>query len=58
MVQFQASGFLVSSSHTTDQETELDENVYSNDNHADTASLLEQVTEQIAVFSCRVAIYH
>ncbi|XP_016500559.1 V-type proton ATPase subunit a1 isoform X1 [Nicotiana tabacum] len=42
MVLQKASGFLVSSSHTTDQETELDENVYSNDNHADTASLLEQ----------------
>ncbi|OIT06141.1 PREDICTED: V-type proton ATPase subunit a1 isoform X1 [Nicotiana attenuata] len=42
MVLQKASGFLVSSSHTTDQETELVENVYSNDNHADTASLLEQ----------------
>ncbi|XP_060174424.1 V-type proton ATPase subunit a1-like isoform X2 [Lycium barbarum] len=43
MVLQKASGFLVSSSsHTTDREVELDENVYSNDNHADTASLLEQ----------------
>ncbi|KAJ8563541.1 hypothetical protein K7X08_031993 [Anisodus acutangulus] len=43
MVLQKASGFLVSSSsHTTDREIELDENVYSNDNHADTASLLEQ----------------
>ncbi|XP_015079823.1 V-type proton ATPase subunit a1-like [Solanum pennellii] len=43
MVLQKASGFLVSSSsHTTDREIELDENVYSNDNHGDTASLLEQ----------------
>ncbi|XP_059300471.1 V-type proton ATPase subunit a1-like isoform X2 [Lycium ferocissimum] len=43
MVLQKASGFLVSSSsHTTDREIELDENVYSNDNHADTVSLLEQ----------------
>ncbi|CAN4100907.1 unnamed protein product [Withania somnifera] len=43
MVLQKATGFLVSSSsHTTDREIELDENVYSNDNHSDTASLLEQ----------------
>ncbi|XP_006365749.1 V-type proton ATPase subunit a1-like isoform X1 [Solanum tuberosum] len=43
MVLQKASGFLVSSSsHTTDREIELDENVYSNDNHGDTASLIEQ----------------
>ncbi|KAK6788080.1 hypothetical protein RDI58_016605 [Solanum bulbocastanum] len=43
MVLQKASGFLVSSSsHTTDREIELDENVYSSDNHGDTASLLEQ----------------
>ncbi|KAF3683527.1 V-type proton ATPase subunit a1 [Capsicum chinense] len=43
MVLEKASGFLVSSSsHTTDREIELDENVYSSDDHADTASLLEQ----------------
>ncbi|XP_055829730.1 V-type proton ATPase subunit a1-like [Solanum dulcamara] len=43
MVLQKASGFLVSSSsHTTDREIELDENVHSIDNHADTASLLEQ----------------
>ncbi|PHT46685.1 V-type proton ATPase subunit a1 [Capsicum baccatum] len=43
MVLEKASGFLVSSSsHTTHREIELDENVYSSDDHADTASLLEQ----------------
>ncbi|XP_015058844.1 V-type proton ATPase subunit a1 [Solanum pennellii] len=43
MVLQKASDFLVSSrSHTTAQETELSENVYSNDNYTDTASLLEQ----------------
>ncbi|XP_009617904.1 V-type proton ATPase subunit a1-like [Nicotiana tomentosiformis] len=43
LVLQKASDFLVSSrSHTTAQETELDENVYSNHNYSDTASLLEQ----------------
>lgn len=43
LVLQKASDFLVSSrSHTTAQETELSENVYSNDNYSDTASLLEQ----------------
>ncbi|KAJ8563680.1 hypothetical protein K7X08_032132 [Anisodus acutangulus] len=43
MVLQKASDLLVSSrSHTTAQDTELNENVYSNDNYSDTASLLEQ----------------
>ncbi|CAK9170180.1 unnamed protein product [Ilex paraguariensis] len=43
MVLQKAVGFLVSSkSHAIEQERELDENVYSNDHYADTASLLEQ----------------
>ncbi|KAA8543992.1 hypothetical protein F0562_021831 [Nyssa sinensis] len=43
MVLQKAVGFLVSSkSNDVAEERELDENVYSNDNHADTASLLEQ----------------
>ncbi|KAF3644304.1 V-type proton ATPase subunit a1 [Capsicum annuum] len=43
LVLQKASDFLVSSrSHTTAQEMELSENVYSNDNYSDTASLLEQ----------------
>lgn len=42
----QASDFLVSSrSNSTVQERELVENVYSNGDYADTASLIEQVTD-------------
>lgn len=42
--QFQAGEFLVSSqSNTSAQETELDENVHSHDEYADSASLMEQV---------------
>nr|GMC92426.1 V-type proton ATPase subunit A1-like [Ipomoea batatas] len=41
--QFQAGEFLVSSqSNTSAQETELDENVHSHDEYADSASLMEQ----------------
>lgn len=41
---FQAVGFLVSTNnHAVAEETELHENVYSNDHYGDTASLLEQV---------------
>uniref|UniRef100_A0A5B7AFV2 V-type proton ATPase subunit a n=1 Tax=Davidia involucrata TaxID=16924 RepID=A0A5B7AFV2_DAVIN len=43
MVLQKAVGFLVSSkSHAVAEERELDENVYSNNDYADTASLLEQ----------------
>ncbi|KAK2975383.1 hypothetical protein RJ640_012394 [Escallonia rubra] len=43
MVLQKAGGFLVSSkSNGVPEERELDENVYSNDDYADTASLLEQ----------------
>ncbi|KAK9280644.1 hypothetical protein L1049_014340 [Liquidambar formosana] len=43
MVLQKASGFLVSSkSHAVGEERELDENVYSNDDYVETASLLEQ----------------
>ncbi|XP_059626733.1 V-type proton ATPase subunit a1 [Cornus florida] len=43
MVLQKAGGFLISSkSHAVAEERELDENVYSNDDYADTASLLEQ----------------
>lgn len=43
-VQFQASDFLLSSgSNGTVQEREMDENIYSNEDFSDTASLLEQV---------------
>ncbi|XP_028097726.1 V-type proton ATPase subunit a1-like isoform X1 [Camellia sinensis] len=43
MVLQKASGFLVSSkSHAVAEERELDDHVYSNDDYADTASLLEQ----------------
>ncbi|KAI5666140.1 hypothetical protein M9H77_15993 [Catharanthus roseus] len=43
MVLQKASDFLVSSSsNATVQEREMDENIYSNNNYADTASLLEQ----------------
>lgn len=41
--QFQARGFLVSSGSHAVSERELDENVYSNDDYVETASLLEQV---------------
>ncbi|CAL5388143.1 unnamed protein product [Camellia sinensis] len=41
--ELEASGFLVSSkSHAVAEERELDDHVYSNDDYADTASLLEQ----------------
>lgn len=43
--KFQAGGFLVSSNgHAVAEETELSENVYSMNDYADTASLLEQVS--------------
>ncbi|KAJ4725963.1 V-type proton ATPase subunit a [Melia azedarach] len=43
MVLQKAAGFLVSSNgHAVSEETELSENVYSNNNFAETASLLEQ----------------
>nr|DAD26067.1 TPA_asm: hypothetical protein HUJ06_027535 [Nelumbo nucifera] len=43
MVLQKAGGFLVSAqSHTVAQERELDENIYSKDDYADRASLLEQ----------------
>ncbi|KAL7248259.1 hypothetical protein ACSBR2_003050 [Camellia fascicularis] len=43
MVLQKASGFPVSSkSHAVAEERELDDHVYSNDDYADTASLLEQ----------------
>ncbi|KAL7265225.1 hypothetical protein ACSBR1_003059 [Camellia fascicularis] len=43
MVLQKASGFLVSSkSHAVAEERELDDHVFSNDDYADTASLLEQ----------------
>lgn len=41
--KFQAGEFLVTQSHAPDQETELNENLHSNNDYADTASLLEQV---------------
>ncbi|CAL5334880.1 unnamed protein product [Camellia sinensis] len=41
--ELEASGFLVSSkNHAVAEERELDDHVYSNDDYADTASLLEQ----------------
>lgn len=49
MGQFQAGGFLVSSNgHTVAEETELSENVYSMNDYADTASLLEQVSSDFS----------
>jgi hypothetical protein len=42
--KFQACGFLISShGRAVSGEIELQDNVYSNDDYADTASLLEQV---------------
>ncbi|CAL5334878.1 unnamed protein product [Camellia sinensis] len=50
MVLQKASGFLVSSrSHAVAEERELDDHVYSNDDYADTASLLEQVEKMVFV---------
>lgn len=41
---FQAVGFLVSSnSHAISEDTELNENVYTNNGYGETTSLLEQV---------------
>nr|GMD61377.1 V-type proton ATPase subunit A1-like [Ipomoea batatas] len=42
MILQKAGEFLVTQSHAPDQETELNENVHSNNDYADTASLLEQ----------------
>ncbi|XP_019199208.1 PREDICTED: V-type proton ATPase subunit a1-like [Ipomoea nil] len=42
MILQKAGEFLVTQSHAPDQGTELNENVHSNNNFADTASLLEQ----------------
>ncbi|EXC33238.1 V-type proton ATPase 116 kDa subunit a isoform 1 [Morus notabilis] len=43
MVLQKAGGFLVSNkTHSVSEERELDENIYSNDNYIETASLLEQ----------------
>ena len=41
--EFQAGSFLVSSNSHLAEERELDDHVYSNDDYADTASLLEKV---------------
>jgi V-type H+-transporting ATPase subunit a len=41
--QFQAGGFLVTSGSHAVSERELDENVYSNDDYVETASLIEEV---------------
>lgn len=42
--KIQACGFLVSSNgHAVSDERELQENIYSNDDYVETASLLEQV---------------
>ncbi|KAL9676118.1 hypothetical protein QQ045_004331 [Rhodiola kirilowii] len=49
LVLQKAGGFLVSSKgHTAVEERELDENIFSNPNYVETASLLEQVVDQCA----------
>ena len=53
MGKFQACGFLVSShGRAVPNERELQENVYSNDDYVDTASLLEQVPFNFLYHPC------
>lgn len=51
LLELQAGGFLVSSkSHVVSEEIELDDHVYSNEDYADTTSLLEKVIVCLLIY--------